>query len=119
MMVSEEGEAANAGRAVAQLARRLGLTGGELKEMFLQGAGGWTRPPPPPTGAARDEIERLEREISTLRKGLRLIEASHREIAHDRDALAAELEALRNSAETRRATSQLRTEFEHVAAATQ
>ena len=110
MMVSEEGEAANAGRAVAQLARRLGLTGGELKEMFLQGAaGGGFHRPPPPSPAARDDIERLEREISTLRKGLRLIEASHRDLAYERDALLGELEGLRNTAETARVTSQLRT----------
>jgi len=107
MMVSEEGEAANAGRAVAQLARRLGLTGGELKEMFLHGAGnGAFRPPPP---SARDDIERLEREISTLRKGLRLVEASHRDLAYERDALLAELEGLRNQAESARSSSQLRT----------
>jgi hypothetical protein len=107
MMVSEEGEAANAGRAVAQLARRLGLTGGELKEMFLHGAtGGAFRPLPRPP--ARDDMERLERELATLRKGLRLMEASHRELSYERDALQAELEMLRNRAEVTQSNSQLR-----------
>ncbi len=105
MMVSEEGEAANAGRAVAQLARRLGLTGGELKEMFLQGAaGGAFRPPPPP----QDDVDRLEREIATLRKSLRVIEASHRDLAYERDSLMAELDGLRNRAEAAQSSSQVR-----------
>ena len=109
MMVSEEGEAANAGRAVAQLARRLGLTGGELKEMFLHGAaGGSPRPAPPPPGTPHEEIERLEREISTLRKGLRLTESNYRDLEYERDALLSELGALRTSAENARSASQLR-----------
>jgi hypothetical protein len=38
MLASEDGEADNAGRAVGQMARRLGLSGGDLKAMFLDGA---------------------------------------------------------------------------------
>ncbi len=109
MMVSEEGEAANAGRAVAQLARRLGLTGGELKEMFLYGAAGPAPPGPAPlSGVSREEVEALERELSTLRKGLRLMEANHRDLEYQRDALFSELAALRTKAENVRSASQLR-----------
>lgn len=114
MMVSEDGEAANAGRAVAQLARRLGLTGGELKEMFLHGAAGPSSPHPAPphpapiSGVSREEVEALERELATLRKGLRLMEANHRDLEYERDALFSELVALRTRAENARSTSQLR-----------
>lgn len=38
MLVSDDGEADNAGRAVGSLARRLGLTGGQLKAIFMAGA---------------------------------------------------------------------------------
>jgi hypothetical protein len=107
MMVSEEGEAANAGRAVAQLARRLGLTGGELKEMFLYGATG-TVPKPDVSAAAQADIERLEREIGILRKGQRLMEARYRDLETDRDMLARDLEALRRRAEVSRSSSQIR-----------
>jgi hypothetical protein len=44
MLVSDDGEADNAGRAVGQLARRLGLSGGDLKAMLLAGAGPGFRP---------------------------------------------------------------------------
>ena len=37
MIVSDDGEAGNAGIAAAHLARRMGLTGGELKAMLLSG----------------------------------------------------------------------------------
>jgi hypothetical protein len=38
MLVSDDGEADNAGRAVGALARRLGLSGGQLKAIFMAGA---------------------------------------------------------------------------------
>ncbi len=101
MMVSEEGEAANAGRAVAQLARRLGLTGGALKEMFLHGA--IARPTPTPAGDAA----KLERELGTVRKSLRVLEASYRALEYERDAMARELEAVRARAEAARNRSQV------------
>lgn len=106
MMVSEEGEAANAGRAVAQLARRLGLTGGELKEMFLHGAVGGPRPAA--QAAAGSDQERQEREIAVLRKGLRLMETNFRDLEHDRDAMARELEGLRMRVQAARSSSQIR-----------
>ncbi len=37
MIVSDDGEAGNAGVAAAHLARRMGLTGGQLKAMLLSG----------------------------------------------------------------------------------
>ena len=38
LLASGDGEADNAGRALGAMARRLGLTGGELKALFLDGA---------------------------------------------------------------------------------
>ncbi len=104
MMVSEEGEAANAGRAVAQLARRLGLTGGELKEMFLYGAVAGARP-----ATASAEQERLERELAVLRKSLRLMESNYRTLEHERDSLVTQVDAMRSRAAATRSSSQFRT----------
>ncbi len=104
MMASEEGEAANAGRAVAQLARRLGLSGGALKEMFLNGAmPSLVRPPSPPSA----EIERLERELSILRKSVRLLEANYRDLESERDGLARELDAVRTRTASARSRSRI------------
>jgi hypothetical protein len=106
MMASEEGEAANAGRAVAQLARRLGLTGGALKEMFLQGAMPTPgRPVVAPVAAA--ETDRLERELSILRKSVRLLEANYRDLEGERDGLARELDAMRSRTASARSRSRI------------
>jgi hypothetical protein len=94
MLVSEEGEAENAARALSQLARKLGMTGGQLKEMFLTGAS--TRPV-----AARQprlgEVDRLEREIATLRRGLQRQQADLHNAERERDALHVEIEHLRGA----------------------
>ncbi len=103
MMVSEEGEAANAGRAVAQLARRLGLTGGQLKEMFLYGAVAGGRP-----ATSNAEQERQERELSVLRKSLRLMESNYRTLEIERDALVTQIDAMRSRAAASRNSSQIR-----------
>ena len=104
MMASEEGEAANAGRAVAQLARRLGLTGGELKELFLQGAMPTPgRPAPTPS----PETERMERELGVLRKSVRLLEANYREVEYERDTMARALDTMRSQAANARSRSQI------------
>lgn len=107
MMVSEEGEAANAGRAVAQLARRLGLTGGELKDMFLNGASSAPRTPPPSDKRTPD-VDRLERELAVVRKTLRVTESNYRDLEAEKNALAAQLEALRLRSDAARSSSQLR-----------
>lgn len=85
MLASDDGEADNAGRAVGQLARRLGLTGGDLKHMFLEGA----RPQVAAERARAGEVERLEREIEDLKRTLRNTEAAARVIQWERDELLA------------------------------
>ena len=107
MVVSEDGEAENAGRALGQLARRLGLTGGQLKAMFVAGANGDVvdRPSRPKTS----EAERLEREIATLRHSLRLFEERAAIAERERDALLDELSGLRSKLFRTQANSRART----------
>jgi hypothetical protein len=81
MLASDNGEADNAGRAVGAMARRLGLTGGDLKRIFLAGAAGI---------AGGDERERLSAEVSTLRHSLLLLDADARRVVVERDLLRAE-----------------------------
>lgn len=109
MLVSEPGEADNAGRAVAALARRLGLTGGELKAFFLAGADRSLRPRP----GRRDpdlaqEVDRLERELSALRHGMKLTEAQARNAQRERDALRLENGLLLDQLDRSRSAGQVR-----------
>lgn len=84
LLASSDGEADNAGRAVAQMARRLGLSGGDLKEMFLAGQrGARPRPVPEPPSDSADTIE--------LRRRVRDLEMLLRSAQQDRESLQAEL----------------------------
>lgn len=83
LLASGDGEADNAGRAVGQLARRLGLSGGDLKQIFLAGAGAPVQKP-----AERADMLTLRREIQELETALRQAIA-------DRDAARAELTNIR------------------------
>ncbi len=91
MLVSEDGEAANAGRAVGQLARRLGLSGGDLKQLFLNGTLGPSRKPRPaePAGA--------QQEIATLKRSLRRLENVIQNLQEERDQLVVEAGQIRLS----------------------
>ncbi len=88
MLVSEDGEAANAGRAVGQLARRLGLSGGDLKALFLTGSISGARKPVDPTPDAVQEI-------ATLRRSLRRMEHVVRNLQDERDQLVSEAGSIR------------------------
>lgn len=85
LLVSDAGEAENAGRAFGALARKLGLSGGDLKEIFLSGvratAGG--------RGGAPSE---LTRENAVLREHLEKAEIVLRQAERERAALRAENE---------------------------
>ena len=107
MLVSDTGEADNAGRAVGQLARRLGLSGGQLKAIFMAGveAGG--------AQAARlaeqtRRIAELEDELDQTREALRRSEVAMRTAQRDREALRLETEALREAIDRRRTSRQVR-----------
>ena len=83
MLVSDDGEAANAGRAVGQLSRRLGLSGGDLKELFLTGSLSGGRKPP---AASPD----AQAEIANLKRNLRRLENVVRNLQDERDQLVVE-----------------------------
>jgi hypothetical protein len=98
MLASDDGEADNAGRAVGNLARRLGLSGGDLKAMFMAGARGTVTMAPP-----SDQLQ-LARELATLRRQVKLLEGSARRAQEERDILAAENNAMRVAQYRRRST---------------
>jgi len=102
MLVSDDGEADNAGRAVGQLARRLGLSGGDLKAIVLTGAGKGFRPGSSPS------LLRLEQEVDALRRELREAREAARAAQQDRDTLVAENGAMRVAMYHHRAGSRLR-----------
>ena len=81
LLASEGGEAENAGRAVGAMARRIGLSGGDLKRIFLAGAAR-------PSGQA--ERDRLAQEASALRQALTLRDADARRALWERNVLRAE-----------------------------
>ncbi len=110
MLASEGGEADNAGRAVSALARRLGLSGGQLKAFFLAGAVGELRGqgrPHRPASPA-EQVDRLERELSAMRHGLKLTEVQARNALRERDALRAENGALLTALDRARSAAQVR-----------
>jgi hypothetical protein len=106
LLVSDDGEADNAGRAVGALARRLGLSGGQLKAIFMAGldsAG---------TSAARvaelqARLEALETDLEQTREALRRAEAGGRAMQRERDALRAEAEQLHGALDRRRTSRQV------------
>lgn len=102
MLVSDDGEADNAGRAVGQLARRLGLSGGDLKAMVLAGAGKGFRPGSSPA------VQRLEQEMDALRRELREAREATEAARFDREALVAENGAMRVAMYRRQAGARLR-----------
>jgi len=87
MLASEEGEADNAGRAVGAMARRIGLSGGDLKRIFLAGAA---------DVAGGAEHDRLAAEVSTLRRTLSQLDDDARRAAWERDVLREENGRLQN-----------------------
>ncbi len=84
MLASQDGEADNAGRAVAQLARRMGLSGGDLKEMFLAGA-----------KRSRAAAAAQDQEVEALRAASQQAEAQLAAVQAERDQLMAEASRMR------------------------
>ena len=101
MLVSDDGEADNAGRAVGALARRLGLSGGQLKAIFMAGAelaGAQTVR----LASQANKIRVLEGHAELLREALAGAEAVGRQHARERDALREEVASLRAALGARR-----------------
>jgi hypothetical protein len=87
MLVSDDGEADNAGRAVGALARRLGLTGGQLKAIFMAGAES--------AGARARELERVRKERDALRATIDDLTIRERRLEEECLTLRDEADALR------------------------
>src|SRR5260370_5349085 len=101
MLASEDGEADNAGRAVGNLARRLGLSGGDLKAIFMAGARGELKLAQP------TDQPQTARELATLRRQVKLLEGAARRAQEERDVLAAENSAMRVAQYRRRPTRRI------------
>ncbi len=100
MLVSDDGEADNAGRAVGALARRLGLSGGQLKAIFMAGA---------ESAAAQNvRVRRLGREIIRLRAQLEEAEAGALTARRETESLRREAAALHATLDARRRLRRLR-----------
>jgi hypothetical protein len=107
MLVSDDGEADNAGRAVGALARRLGLSGGQLKAIFMAGAqSAGVQTARLAEQAAR--IVRLEAETEQLRTSLRAAEAAMHTAQRERDALSQEADELHAALDERRTGRRIR-----------
>lgn len=101
MLVSDDGEADNAGRAVGALARRLGLSGGQLKAIFMAGAesvGGQTAR----IAEQATCIAELQAELDAVRESLHRSDAAMRAAQRERDALGREAEELHETLDDRR-----------------
>ncbi len=110
LLVSETGEADNAGRAVGALARRVGLSGGDLKAIFLAGANSLVARAGIERVGERNGGERgidpremaaMARRISALRHSLTLAEVAIRNAERERDNLRLENETLQASLQRR------------------
>ena len=88
MLASEGGEAEAAGRAVSSMARRLGLSGGDLRQIFSDGLAARARGQGDGAGAAT---------LDGLRRQLRDQEAALRGLLQERDQLAAQVAAGRQT----------------------
>ena len=94
MLASDPGEAANAGRAAGAMARKLGLSGGDLKEIFLAGL-----------RASRSERMGggdLARENEALREHLEMAEIAAQQAMRERDRARKEMQSLRAAVQSQR-----------------
>lgn len=107
MLVSDDGEADNAGRAVGALARRLGLSGGQLKAIFMAGMD-QGRAQAARVGDLQTRLDALAEELDQTRQALNRTEAGYRSAQRERDALRDETDLLRDALDQRRTSRQVR-----------
>ncbi len=107
MLVSDDGEADNAGRAVGALARRLGMSGGQIKAIFMAGVeSAGARAARLAEQEAR--VRALSDELAQTRDALQRAEAAARSALRERDALFRESQQLHNALDRRRSGRQVR-----------
>lgn len=100
LLVSDDGEADNAGRAIGALARRLGLSGGQLKAIFKAGAAA-AKSDSARVRAQQARIADLERELTETRRGLQATEEALEDARVERALAIADLQAHRAALERR------------------
>jgi hypothetical protein len=101
LLVSDSGEADNAARALGALARKLGLSGGQLKALFMSGVRSVVADVPRVAEQAA-RIEALTNEVGALRDTLRKAEVAARALQRDRDSLRDEVAHLNRQFDQRR-----------------
>lgn len=110
MLVSDTGEADNAGRAVGALARRLGISGGQIKAIFMAGMDA-ARARSSEVAEHESRMRALSDELEKTREALHRAEATARAAMRERDALRLESSHLHNVLDRRRAISGVRVLF--------
>ena len=97
----------NAGRAVGSLARRLGLSGGQLKAIFMAGmeSGGEQTVR---IAALAARVATLEADLEAARESLHRAEVAARSLQRERDALRTESEQLHDALDRRRTSRRVR-----------
>lgn len=106
LLVGDDGEADAAGRAVGVLARKLGLSGGHLKAIFLAGAGR-LNVAAQQSAESLARAQRLESEASNLQHSLEQVDFALIQAQRQRDALQAEVEELRAALDSSRTGRQV------------
>lgn len=91
LLVSSDSESDNAGRAVAAMARRIGLSGGDLKAMFLAGAASG--------GRAAGGLDRAEGRASVLQDTVEQLQSNLQESERKLRSLGQQLHETRTQAE--------------------
>ncbi len=103
-------DADNAGRAVAALVRRIGISAGDLRDWLIAGA--LARKPlgPEPTIRAPNaaDLRRLEQSLANSEHSLRVVEAQLRHAQNEREAMREENELLIEALDRARSAEQVR-----------
>ena len=107
LLAGDDGEAEAAGRAVGHLARRLGLTGGHLKAIFLAGT---NRLAAAGRVAAQQSAraDRIEGEAGDLQHSLDQVDLAYRQMSRERDAEREEAARLRAALQRARSAGRVR-----------
>ena len=103
-------DADNAGRAIGAMARRMGISGQQLREWLLAGANRYQQQDGEPEIRSPDQsdIARLERTLANSQHSLRVVEAQLRHSISERDALKEETSLLIMSLDRARSSEHVR-----------
>jgi hypothetical protein len=109
MLAGGDGEADNAGRAVGAMTHRLGMSGGELKAIFLAGVAA-LRARANAADAEYDN-EQMQAELASLRRQVEVIGTALRRAEREREVLRTANAALEDVLNSARSAAQVRRAF--------